>query len=164
MSFLKSLFKNSEPENIQNHSDEEFVAVVSGKKIATKNIEDDVFSQEMIGQTLAIAPNDGIIVSPVNGVLEVMYPTAHAFAVRANDGRGVLVHIGINTVEMNGKGFEKYHNQGDIVKAGEPIVKVNFKEVEKRGYDPTVMTIITEGSKVSYKDFDEIKRGEVINL
>lgn len=99
----------------------------------------------------------------MNGILEVLYPTGHAFAIRSNDGHGILVHIGINTVELKGKGFKTKLKQGDKVKAGDVIVEVDIEEVRKAGYDPIVLIINTEGEEIAYQDFTDIKQGTIIS-
>ncbi len=146
-----------------SHTDGEIVSVVTGTMVPANEISDEVFAQEMMGQTIGIKPKEGVIAAPANGVLEVMYPTGHAFAIRCNDGHGLLVHIGINTVAMKGNGFTVLHKQGDTVKAGEPLVKVDLKAVEKAGYDPITMLVVTEGDPIEYIDFGEVKQGQVIN-
>lgn len=143
--------------------DSEVVAAVSGNRFATADINDEVFAQEMMGQTIVIDPNDSKIVAPMNGILEVLYPTGHAFAIRSNDGHGILVHIGINTVNMNGKGFKTKFKQGDKVNAGDIIVEVDFNQVKKAGYDPAVMMITTEGDDIHYDSFTSIKQGMIIS-
>lgn len=85
-----------------------------------------MFAQEIMGQTIGFVPKNGLIVSPANGTLEVVFQTGHAFGVRMQDGTGLLVHIGINTVDMNGKGFKIFARQGDTVKAGQPIIFVDL--------------------------------------
>ena len=154
-------------ETISQYADEEIAAVVNGEIIPANQIKDEVFSQEMLGRTIGFIPGDGDIVSPANGKLEVMYPTGHAFGVRMKNGRALLVHIGIDTVEMKGKGFSILAKQGDEVKAGQSIVKVNLSMVKEAGYSDTVMLIVTEpaedGSGVRYIDPGIVTKGQVIN-
>ena len=164
MGILAHLFKKEE---IPQHADNEIVAVVNGEMIPADQIKDEVFAKEMIGHTIGFIPSDGDIVAPANGQLEVMYPTGHAFAVRMKDGCGLLVHIGIDTVNMKGNGFSILAKQGDTVRAGQPIVKVNLSKVKEAGYSDTVMLIVTEpakdGSKVVYIDPVTVSKGQVIN-
>ena len=95
-----------------------------------------------------------------------MYPTGHAFAVRMADGTGLLVHVGINTVNRKGNGFKVLKKQGDYVTAGEVIVKVNVNELLDAGYDMTTMLIVTEtpsSQKVPFYHQNNVKRGQILN-
>ena len=95
-----------------------------------------MFSQEAMGQTVAVEPTNGLIRSPANGELEMVFETKHAFAVRMKDGTGLLVHIGVDTVNMKGEGFTALKQQGDTVKAGEPVIKVDLKRSRPRDTPP----------------------------
>ena len=101
------------------------------------------------------------MVSPVNGTVEVAFETGHAFAVRMKDGTGILVHIGIDTVSLNGKGFKMLAKVGQKVKAGQPMVEVNWSTVNNAGLDASTMLIITE--PVEGKDYNFIDPQTVSN-
>ncbi|MDO4499966.1 MAG: PTS glucose transporter subunit IIA [Erysipelotrichaceae bacterium] len=165
MGLFDKLFKKEE--TVIEVADNVVVAMCDGNFIPAKEIADPVFAEEMMGKTVAIEPTSNKIVSPVNGTLEVVFPTGHAFGVRATDGTAYLVHIGIDTVSLNGKGFKTLKNLGDTVKAGEIIVEVDFNEVEKAGYHKTTMLIITEpveGKTYNYIDFGEVNKAQQINI
>ncbi len=147
------------------YDDKSIVAIADATVVPTDKINDPVFSKEMLGQTIAFELKEDIIVSPSNGILEVMYPTGHAFAVRRNDGLGILVHVGINTVDLNGKGFKIYAKQGAKVKAGQKILKIDSEFIKKSGYDLTTMLIITENhkEKLQFLCQSEVKSGQIIS-
>lgn len=147
-------------------NDETIIAICNGEMIDPKNIEDPIFAECVLGQTIGFIPKDGLFVSPCNGTLEVLFPTKHAFAIRANDGTGYLVHIGIDTVSMNGDGFKVFKSQGDTVKAGEKIVEVNLNKIRQAGHPITTMLIITErneGKVYNFIDYGKIVRAQVIS-
>lgn len=163
---LFDIFSKKEKNMIVEVDDDTVVAVCTGDFIPAEKISDPVFSKNMMGKTVAIEPIDGKIVSPVNGTLEVVFPTSHAFAVRTNDGTGYLVHIGIDTVSMNGDGFKTYKKQGDIVKAGELIVEVDLNKIKKANHPCTTMIIVTEPvaeRKYDYIDFGLVNKGQIIS-
>lgn len=163
MGLFDKLFKKEE---LPTFLDSDVVAVCEGELIPAEKISDPVFAQEMMGKTVAIEPTSGEIVSPVNGTLEAVFPTGHAFGVRGKDGTGYLVHIGIDTVSMNGKGFKVLKKQGDSVKAGELVVKVDLKEVEAAGHPKTTMIIVTEpvdGKSYNYIDFSSVEKNQIIS-
>ena len=146
--------------------DNAVLAVCSGELIPPYKIKDKVFASEMMGKIIAIEPTDNTILSPVNGRIEVLYPTGHAFAVKANNGTGYLIHIGIDTVNLNCKCFKVLKKQGDSVKAGEPVVKVNFKEIEKNSLLCTTMIIVVspiEDKNYEYIDYGHVEKGQIIS-
>ena len=147
--------------------DTDIVALGNGKMISPEEINDTMFAEEMMGQTIGFILSDGEVVAPVNGTLEVMFPSGHAFALRMNDNTGLLIHIGIDTVNLKGKGFKVFKKQGDKVKAGETIVKVDLNVVKDEGYDPTTMLIVTEpieeNKKINYIDYGDVSKCQIIN-
>lgn len=163
MGLFDKLFKKEE---LEVFGDNEVVAVCNGEFIPAEKISDPVFAESMMGKTVAIEPTDGIITSPVNGTLEAVFPTGHAFGVRGNDGTGYLVHIGIDTVSMKGNGFKVLKKQGDVVKAGETVVKMDLSKVEAADHPKTTMIIVTEpldGKEYNYIDFGTVTRNQVIS-
>lgn len=154
---------------VRKINDSDIVSPVEGAISPVEEIDDPVFSKELIGQTVLIRPTEETLtlVAPANGVLEVLYPTGHAYAIKMNNGLGLLIHIGIDTVEMNGKGFKVLLKQGSKVKAGQPIVSVDFDMVKKAGYDTGVMMIVSENPNsvtLPFKQNQRIKVSETILL
>jgi PTS system N-acetylglucosamine-specific IIA component len=111
-------------------------APVGGMAVGLANVPDHVFASAMVGPGLAIDPDraPGTVVSPVTGTLVKLKP--HALVVRADGGRGVLVHLGIDTIRLGGEGFTLLAAEGDAVKAGHPLVRWRPAEVEARGLSP----------------------------
>ena len=144
--------------------DDEIVAVVEGEMISPSKITDSVFSKELLGKTIGFLPADGTIVSPVNGKVEVLFPAGHAFAVRMADGTGLMVHVGLETVSLNGRGFKKLVKEGAAVHAGQPVVQVDLETVRAAGLDPVTMLIITECKKQTpeFIEFGPVARGQKI--
>lgn len=163
---LFALFKNKE--RVVSYLDTDIVAPVSGEMIPANKISDAIFSEELMGQTIGFVPTSGEIVSPVNGTVEILFPTNHAFAIRSNDGSAYLIHIGIDTVSLNGKGFKAFVKQGDTVKAGQKVVDVDFVQIKQAGLDTTVMLIVTERKedafKADYIDYSNVTKGQKINI
>ena len=148
-------------------SDTDIVSVANGIIYPTSEIKDAVFAQEMLGKTMAIKPDDKpqTLVAPCNGTLSVLYPTGHAYGITMKDGTSVLIHVGIDTVNMKGKGFKILARQDDVVKAGDPIVKADFVTIDEAGYDTSIMTIITEnptGRIFEFKENAKVKATESI--
>lgn len=98
-----------------------------------------------MGDGFAIQPENGKIYSPISEKITALFPSGHAIGIQGDNSVEVLIHIGIDTVNMNGDGFKKLVKNGDYVEAGKPIVQVNLGKVKKAGYDPIVMVILTGG-------------------
>ncbi|MBQ7064781.1 MAG: PTS glucose transporter subunit IIA [Firmicutes bacterium] len=148
--------------------DSAIVAFADGRFIGHEELDDPMFKDEAMGQTVAIVPTGDTIVSPANGVLEMVFDTGHAFGVRMADGTGLLIHIGVDTVSMEGKGFTKLKTQGDPVRAGEPVIKVDFNAVKEAGYSTQTMLVINEplddAEPVQFIGFGaEVKAGQKLN-
>lgn len=121
------------------------VALTTGTLVDISTVSDPVFSEKAMGDGFAIEPSNGNICSPIDGEIAAIFPTGHAFGVKRADGLEVLVHIGIDTVELNGKGFTKVVKQGDKVCAGDVCIKVDLAAVKAAGYSVTTMNIFTGG-------------------
>ena len=164
MGLLNKIFGKEEA--LTQADDQAIVSVCDGEMIPAEKIEDPVFSQQMMGKTIGFLPEKGSIVSPVNGTVEAIFPTGHAFGIRGVDKTGYLVHIGINTVAMKGAGFTVLKKTGDEVRAGEAVVKVDLAKVKLSGYQTATMLIVTEpteGRSYDYITPDHVKSGQVIS-
>ena len=155
-------------EVIPDVADDAIVAAVNGRFIGPDEIKDEMFAQQTMGQTVAIEPSDGTVSAPVNGKIEMIFETGHAFGMRMSDGTGLLIHIGVDTVNLKGQGFTVLKKAGDVVKAGEPIVRVDLDVLKKAGYSAQTMIVITEpvndDVKVAFTEFGKtVKRGDILN-
>lgn len=119
------------------------LAPVSGRCVALTTVPDEVFSTRMMGDGVAIIPADGLFVAPADGELTMLFQTGHAFGMRLGRSIEILVHIGLNTVELEGKGFEILAQQGQPIKAGSPIVRVDLDYLKEMGYPVITPVIIT---------------------
>lgn len=118
-------------------------APVEGKAVALADVADEVFASEALGKGIAIVPAKGEVVAPCDGTLTVLYPTLHALGFALDNGVELLVHVGINTVELDGECFKKFVEQGAEVKKGDKIVAFDIDAIKAKGYDPTVMVIVS---------------------
>ena len=144
-----------EKENKENKKEEETIektselrkvplaSVVAGKLVPLAEIKDQAFSTGALGKGLGIIPTSNSIVAPVSGEISAVFPTKHAIGIKTEEGIEVLIHIGIDTVELDGKHFDTIVKQGDEVKQGQLLSTVDFEGIQKDGYDPTVIVVIT---------------------
>lgn len=135
------------------------VAPVSGKVIPLEEVDDPTFAGKVLGDGFAIVPEDSMIKSPVNGTVELMYETGHAVGLSTDDGKEILIHIGIDTVAMNGEGFHIIAKTGQNVKCGDPLVEVDFEKIRKAGKSDSVIVIVTSGEKVETRNVENVKSG-----
>lgn len=134
-------------------------APVKGEAIDLTQVNDQVFSQLMMGDGLAIVPQEERVYALCDGVVRVAYPTGHAVGIVADSGEEVLIHIGIDTVNLNGKYFTSHVSQGMRVKKGDLLVEFDLDAIKKEGYDPTVMVIVTKTDNL--KNVTAMKHGDV---
>ena len=128
---------------------------VNGKVISLEKVKDPTFSQKLLGDGFAVEPADGTVKAPVDGTVSVAFETGHAIGITAENGTEILIHIGIDTVDMNGTGFRMMARDGQKVKKGDALVEADLEEIRKAGKDTTVMVILTSGQKA-----EEIRTGE----
>lgn len=134
--------------------DEELAAPVSGEAESLTKVNDQVFSAKLMGDGVAIVPNDGTVYSPVDGEITVAYETKHAYGLKSDDGAEVLIHVGLDTVNLKGEHFTSEVTQGQKVKRGDKLGSFDLEAVKKAGYDPTVMMVVT--NTADYASVDRI--------
>lgn len=123
--------------------DEIIVSPVNGTPESLTKVNDQVFSAKLMGDGAAVIPSDGTIYSPVNGTVTIVYETKHAYGIKSDNGAEVLIHIGLDTVNLKGEHFESFVKQGQRVEKGDKLGSVDLDAVKKAGYDTTVMVVIT---------------------
>lgn len=142
--------------------DENFVSPAQGKIVALENVPDETFSKKMLGDGFAIDIIDGKIVAPISGKLETVFPSGHAFGIKGTHEE-VLIHVGIDTVALNGDGFDVFVKQGDMVKQGDVLVNADLKRIHELGKSTFTMVLFTDGKKVNILDINkEVEIGEKI--
>lgn len=121
----------------------EIASPAKGRVIPITEVKDEVFASKGMGDGVGIISEEGKVYAPISGSVEALFPTGHAVGLAA-DGVEVLIHIGINTVELDGKGFQAHVQQGDTVKKGDLLVTFDKERMEKEGYDSTIIFIVTD--------------------
>lgn len=152
--------KEIEEEANEVIADDSFVSPLSGRLIALEDVPDEVFSNKMMGDGFAIEPKTGEVVSPVDGKIATLFPTKHALGIVADNNREILIHFGIDTVKLEGEGFEALVNQGERVKKGQPILRVDLDKVKKKApstITPIILTNLSEGQTVSFEAGIEVE-------
>ncbi len=122
---------------------EQVASPLTGAVVALKDVDDEVFSSGAMGKGLAIAPSIGKVYAPFNGTVSVLFPTGHAVGLKSENGAEVLIHIGMDTVKLNGQFFKANVKQGNVVKAGDLLVEFDIDQIKAAGYSLTTPIIVT---------------------
>ena len=140
-------------------------APVSGKLVSIKEVNDPTFSEEILGKGVAIIPSDKQICAPATGTVTTVFPTGHAAALTTDDGAGILIHIGLDTVKLDGKHFTIHVSEGQKVSKGDLLLEADLEQIKAEGYDTITPIIICNSddfSEISPADFQDVKQGEKV--
>ncbi len=130
-------------------------APVTGRLVSIKEVNDPTFSDEILGKGVAVIPSDNRIYAPVSGTVTTLFPTGHAAALTSNEGVEVLIHVGLDTVKLNGKYFKTHASEGQKVEKGDLLLEADMEQIKAEGYD-----IITPVVICNSDDFTEIHAAE----
>lgn len=143
-------YKDEEEKQIVSQNSISLSNLVHGKIIDLVSVKDATFSSGALGNGFAVIPSDGVVTSPIKGKVTTVFPTKHAVGILSDEGAEVLIHIGIDTVNLNGKYFETLIQAGDQVDVGDHLVRFDNDEMKKEGYDTTVILVVTNSTE--FKD------------
>lgn len=142
-------------------TDEKLHSPIVGEVVALSEVNDPVFSSGVMGQGIAVKPSKGVVYAPADSEIAIAFPTGHAYGLKTDNGAEILIHVGIDTVSLNGKGFEAKVSQGDRVRAGDIIGIFDSEVIAANGLDDTTMVIIT--NTMDYAEVTPIATGSVTN-
>jgi len=137
---------------------------LKGKILELSKVSDQTFSTGCMGAGIAIVPDEGKIFSPVKGKIISIFPTKHAFCIQCDDGMELLIHIGIDTVMLDGKGFNSLVNDGDLVEIGTPLLEFDLNLISSSGYETTTLVLITNSATYSEIMYSKENNIDVSNL
>ncbi len=140
-------------------SDETIVSPIVGQMVDLKDVNDPVFSSGAMGQGVAVKPSEGVVYAPADAEVTIAFATGHAYGLKTADGAEILIHVGIDTVSMNGDGFDQKVAQGDKVKAGDVLGTFDAAKIAAAGLDDTTMVIIT--NTADYASVTPVAEGTV---
>ena len=133
--------------------EKKLLAVADGKAMALNEVADEAFASGILGTGFAIDPTAGSICSPIDGILQGLSETRHAYTILSDDGLEILVHVGIDTVELKGEGFVSHVHEGDRLKAGDALLTVDLKLLTDKGYSAVIPVLITNPERIAGIDF-----------
>ncbi|PTB83647.1 PTS N-acetylmuramic acid transporter subunit IIBC [Sulfurovum lithotrophicum] len=139
-------------------------APVDGQIVALESVDDEVFSQKMVGDGVALMPVSNAFTAPIDGVVTKIFSTNHAYSIKSNKDLEVMVHIGLETVGLDGQGFIRVANEGDHVKVGDVIIQADLAYIKEHAKDIITPIIVTDESDVKEieKKYAIVKEGDKI--
>lgn len=132
---------------------------LSGNAIALENVNDPTFASGALGKGFAVVPSEGKVYAPFDGTLDLLYDTKHALGMTSSDGIELLVHVGLNTVELDGKYYTAHAESGDTIKKGQLLLEFDISRIKEAGYDITTPVIVTNAD--NYKETAVVKTGRI---
>lgn len=148
-----------------NKKNESLYVPCNGEVIDLEQVNDPVFSQKMMGDGFAVIPENGEIYAPISGIVNNIFPTKHALGIKTEHGVEVLIHMGINTVELNGLGFTVTVSEGQKVDQNTNVAQIDLKLLEERGYSSDIMIIVTNMERLKQFTLNEtgvFEKGKLI--
>lgn len=121
-------------------------APAKGESAAISEVSDPIFGKEILGKGVAVKPANGAIFAPTDGVVSTAFPTGHAVAIISTDGVEILIHVGLDTVQLNGKYFELKVKENQKVKKGDALLVADIQKIQKEGYDNIISMVICNTS------------------
>lgn len=158
MNIFQKFINKKQEETIIEKTENGFIyAPMEGEVIPLKEINDGVFSEEMLGKGCGIKPTNGKLYAPFDGEIVLIIETKHAIALKSSDGIELLIHVGMDTVKMNGKGFNPLVKAGDKIKCGQSLMTFSISDIEKAGYVTTTAIVVTNSEQ--YRDIEVLAQG-----
>lgn len=158
------LFQNLFNSNAKDNSIK-IGAPISGKLVSIKEVSDPTFGEEILGKGAAVIPDDGKVYAPADGTVSTVFPTGHAVAMATDDGVEILIHVGLDTVKLDGKHFTIHAQEDQKVKKGDLLLEVDLGQVKAEGYDtitPVVICNSDDFAEILMEEAREIVQGDDI--
>ncbi len=143
----------------------EIFAPAAGKLVPLSEVSDPTFSEGILGQGAAVIPTGNQFFSPVDGTVNTVFPTGHAAALTSSDGVEVLLHIGLDTVKLNGKHFTIHVEEGQQVKKGDLLLEADLEQIKAAGYDtitPVIVCNTEEFAEIAMAEAQDVEAGDVV--
>ena len=150
----------SETAGLTPLSDKDFVMPIEGSIIPITEVEDQVFSQKMMGDGFAIVPSKGTVVSPIDGEIMNIFPTKHAIGIKSKQGYEILIHVGLDTVQLNGEGFNVLVQEGEKITKGQELLTFDLDFIKKSATSAVTPVIFTNLTKLNVKKQGSVRQGD----
>lgn len=140
-------------------------APIAGKLVSIKEVSDPTFSEEVLGKGVAIIPSDNRVYAPVDGTVATVFPTGHAAAITNDEGAEILIHVGLDTVKLNGEHFTIHAEEGQKVKKGDLLLEADLEQIKAAGYDiitPVIICNSDDFAEVQMEEARDVAQGDDI--
>jgi glucose-specific phosphotransferase system IIA component len=134
----------------------------SGQIKELSQVDDEVFSKGLAGDGFAVVPEEDLVLSPVDGTVSMIFPTKHAIGIKDSEGKEFIIHIGIDTVKLKGKGFQVLVSENQKVKAGVPLVKVDYSVLKQNGLGTDIIILLGAGLKMHLSASGFVRSGQEV--
>ncbi|MCD8223044.1 MAG: PTS glucose transporter subunit IIA [Clostridiales bacterium] len=139
---------------------EELICLMTGTLLSIEQVPDPAFATKVMGDGFAVELTDGKVIAPVSGTVTAAFPTGHAFGITTADGMEILIHLGIDTVNLKGQGFQVFVKQGDNIKQGESLAEVDINYVKSQGMSLVSPVVFTGGEKIRLLKNGTVRAGD----
>lgn len=148
-----------ESKEVLQESAKELYSPLKGEAIELSEVPDDIFANEILGKGMAVIPKEGLVTAPVDGEVSTLFDTFHAIGITGDNGVEILIHVGINTVELKGKYYKALVKEGDKVTNGQPLLECDLEGIRNAGYNTVTPVIITNSDE--YEEIEQTAYGDV---
>ncbi|EKB55791.1 PTS glucose transporter subunit IIA [Falseniella ignava] len=138
---------------------------LKGKLIMLSDVDDEVFATKALGDGVAIIPEIGEVYAPFSGKVESIFTTGHAISIKSETGADLLIHIGVNTVELDGQGFECFVTEGDLIEKGQFLIRFDIEYIKSKGLDTVTSLVVpnhTKFKEIEYEKSQNVEVGQLI--
>ena len=145
--------------------EETIASPLTGQVVNISQVNDEVFSQNIMGQGIAVMPEDDYVYAPFDGVVKVLFPTKHAIGLESNNGIELMIHVGLETVELDGELFETFVSEGDSIKKGDRLIKFNREGISQKGYEiitPIIVTNSDQFERFNFTNMPKVHHGDML--
>ncbi len=160
--YIKNIKDDKATTANQKISTTDVYAPLEGKVIPLKEINDEAFSSGMLGNGIGIIPKDGKVYAPVSGKIDNISDSKHAIGIKSDNGEDILIHIGIDTVKLNGEPFKILVKENEVVRKGQLICEADIEKIKKSGFDTTTPVLICSGEKIKDIKYGDVTKDTVI--
>lgn len=154
VAFLAVFFFYKDKNASENEFKEELKMPIEGEVIPLEKVKDETFSKQFLGKGCAIIPTSNLVIAPANGIIKTVFHTKHAITMVTDLGVNLIIHVGIDTVKLNGEAFEVLVKKNEVVNVGDPLIKVDFNLIKSKGYDPTTVFVIANSEQYKQIEFN----------
>ncbi|KAA9302288.1 MULTISPECIES: PTS glucose transporter subunit IIA [Aerococcus] len=163
--FKRNKHKENPKETVHNDHVQELYAISDGEMVKLEDVSDPMFQEKMLGDGYALKASQGKVYAPINGEIKTIFPTEHGMGITTESGLEFLIHLGFDTVELEGKPFEHHVHEGQVIAQGDLLTEVDLEAIRQAGKDDTFVVICTnmqDVANLTITSQGQVKHDEVV--